>query len=263
MVDLYHGQLTDLLQNGLRNNPDVIAISYAIQQEKQRLLRLEAKTRTMSMIDELDGDILDVLGVELRIPYYSQGFPLERKRSIVKTAMLWFYKAGTAAGMEMALQAIHGDSSVEEWFQYGGNPGYFRVGLDITDPEETLDLKWVRDVVNAYKNIRSHLDDDAIVFRSVQRFVLGVACGFVAYEMPRAGTIPGPATVGALTESMVRIRADPEFVAYSAPKTGEATAGTYPSDATAGATAAGGLRTAITGGGTAYTGPTCGDAEIL
>ena len=301
MTDLYSGQLTDLLRNDLRNNPDVVAISYAIQQEKQRLLRLESKTRTLSMIDDLDEAILDVLAVELRIPYYSQGFSLERKRSVVKTAMLWFYKAGTAPGMMMALQAVHGDSSVEEWFQYGGDPGYFQVGINITDPTEVLDLKWLRSVVDAYKPVRAHLEDDGIAFRSAHQFVMGMTTGFVAYEVPRAGTLPGPATVGALAESIVRIRADHGIVGYAAPKTGEAVTGTHPnsstvgaiveqsleladspggtayaapmtgeavagvhpSDATAGAAAASGMRAAITGDGTSYNGPACGDADIL
>lgn len=161
MTDLYSGQLTDLLQNDLKDNPDVRAISFAIQKEKQRILDLERKTRTLSRIDELDEDILDVLGVELRIPYYSQSFTLENKRAIVKTAMMWFYKAGTASGMTVALNALNGDSSVEEWFQYGDLPGFFRVNIpiDITQPTTQTDLKQIVDVVNAYKPVRSRLEE--------------------------------------------------------------------------------------------------------
>lgn len=263
MTDLYHGQLTDLLQNDLHNNPDVIAVSYAIQQEKQRLLRLEAKTRTLSMIEELDANVLDVLAVELRIPYYSQSFTLERKRAVVKTAMLWFCKAGTAAGMMMALHAVHGHSGVEEWYQYGGEPGFFQVGIDVTDPTEVLDLKWIRSVVDAYKPVRAHLEDDGIAFRSVQRFEIGVGYGFVAYTTPRCGTRPGPATVGGMGQTGIAIRANPVGTAYAAPKTGAVVAGTHPAPATAGASGGSGLSASVAAEGTAYSGPVCGGTNFF
>ena len=237
MTDLQHGQMTDLLQNDLKHNADVRAISFAIQKEKQRILALEAKTRTLSMIDELDGPILDVLSVELRIPYYSQVDSVERKRTIVKTAMLWYYKAGTVEGLMTALRAVHGGSSIEEWFQYGGNPGYFRVGIDITDPEEVLDLNWLTGIVNAYKSARSHLDDDAIAFRSVQELLIGLSTGYVVYEAPRCGTYPGPATVGGIGTAHVSVHVAPEGTAYSTPKTGTAVTGTHPKNSTVGAAA--------------------------
>lgn len=69
MTKLYDGQLTDLLSgNGLSYNPDVIAFSYAVQQEKQHIMRLAQQTRTLAVIDELPEPVLDVLSVELRTP---------------------------------------------------------------------------------------------------------------------------------------------------------------------------------------------------
>lgn len=263
MTDLYHGQLTDLLQNSLRSNPDVIAISYAIQQEKQRLLRLEAKTRTLSMIDDLDEDILDVLAVELRIPYYSQGYTLENKRVIVKTAMLWFYKAGTVEGLLSALRIAHSDSDVEEWYQYGGEPGYFRIGIGITDPNENLDLKWLTDIVNAYKPVRAHLEDGWIAFRSVPKIDMGCGFGFVVYDVPRCGTLPTPAQEGGMGGSSISILTFPEFIAYETPKTGAAVTGTHPNAAEQGASGGSGLRAAIATESVAYSGPVCGESKFF
>lgn len=263
MTDLQHGQMTDLLQNDLKHNADVRAISFSIQKEKQRILALEAKTRTLSMIDELDGPILDVLSVELRIPYYSQADSVERKRTIVKTAMLWYYKAGTVEGLMTALRSVHGGCSVEEWFQYDGDPGYFRVGVDITDPEETLDLNWLTGIVNAYKPARSHLEDEAIAFRSVQRFLLGCTSGFVAYTAPRCGTRPNNSTVGGMVEQPITVGAAPVGTAYAAPKTGDVVAGTHPDPATNGASGTSGMKTSLTADGTSYSGPVCGGGDFF
>lgn len=162
MIDLYNGQLTDLLQNGLRNNPDVIAISYAIQAEKQRLLRLEAKTRTLSMIDELDDNILDVLAVELRSPYYTNDMPTEQKRAIIKGTLAWFYHAGTPVAVSEMAAAIFGSGQVVEWFNFDPNdgeivPGEFDVetGSAIQDPEEYMGQ--ISRIINRVKNTRSHL----------------------------------------------------------------------------------------------------------
>ena len=59
MTDLRNGQITDLLNNGMRYNPETIAIGYAIHQEKQRIMALADRTRLMSAIDSLDEKILD------------------------------------------------------------------------------------------------------------------------------------------------------------------------------------------------------------
>ena len=60
MTDLYNGQITDLLNNAHRYDPEVIAFSYAILQEKRRIMQELAQTRTMSVIDDLPESILDV-----------------------------------------------------------------------------------------------------------------------------------------------------------------------------------------------------------
>ena len=53
MISLYDGQITDLLPWKIAQSTEVRCISYAVQQEHQRMLRLAAHTRTMAVIDEL------------------------------------------------------------------------------------------------------------------------------------------------------------------------------------------------------------------
>ena len=80
MTNLHDGQITDLLNNGMRYNPETIAIGYAILQEKQRILALLARTRLMALIDSADEKTLDYLAVELRTPAYKDTFPVDVKQ---------------------------------------------------------------------------------------------------------------------------------------------------------------------------------------
>ena len=84
MTDLRNGQITDLLSNSMRYNPETISIGYAIRQEKQRIMALADRTRLMLAIDSLDERILDYLAVELRSPFFRDNDSIEYKRALIK-----------------------------------------------------------------------------------------------------------------------------------------------------------------------------------
>lgn len=75
MINIHDGQITDLLSNSLRHNPETIAIAYAVLQEKLRILALAERTRLMAAVDSLEERILDYLAVELRTPAYEDSLP--------------------------------------------------------------------------------------------------------------------------------------------------------------------------------------------
>lgn len=156
MTNLYEGQITDLLNNGLKNNPEIQALSFAIQQEKQRILRLADSTRTAAVIDQLPEAVLDHLAIELRTQYYGADLPIETKRTLIKNTLIWYQKAGTLAAVKELSTIAFGDCDVQEWFQYGGEPGYFKVN--------TSNLKMVCDNLGIFfatlekvKRLSSHL----------------------------------------------------------------------------------------------------------
>lgn len=164
MTNLHDGQLTDLIQNQMRYNPDVMAMSYAIHQEKQRLMRLANGTRTMAMIDELPEKILDVLAVEMRSPYYDEGMDIAEKRSIIKASTFsWSSKAGTPAAVAEMASVIFGEAQVVEWFDFlpeDGEiiPGEFDLYTGSGIPADIM--VWITEmnrIINRVKNARSHL----------------------------------------------------------------------------------------------------------
>ncbi len=158
MTDLYNGQITDLLNNAYRYDPEVIAFSYAILQEKRRIMQELAQTRTMSVIDDLQENILDVLAVELRTPYYVDSLNIEAKREIIKKSFLWSARAGTVSAVEELIQAVFGEGKVIEWPDFAEepkNPGTFDI---VTNGQLTPDATtFFTRIVKRVKNVRSHI----------------------------------------------------------------------------------------------------------
>lgn len=160
MTELRDGQITDLLGNSMKYNPETISMGYAILQEKRRIMDRADRTRLMSVIGELDERILDYLAVELRTPSYDDRFPLEVKRRLIAGTLPFYATLGTPAAVDWIIQAIFGNGHIEEWFEYGGNPHHFRafVGSDgDTITPESLD--GFRRTVSSVKRLSSWLDD--------------------------------------------------------------------------------------------------------
>lgn len=158
MTKLYDGQIADLLQNAGKYNPEIIALSYAVLQEKRRIMDMVDRTRTMAMIDQLPEDVLDLLAVELRSPYYSGDLPIETKREIIKKTLIWFSKAGTPAALKELISVLFGEGDVEEWFNFTDppyTPGTFDIVTDARMTEDIVDQ--FLQIIRRVKNTRSHL----------------------------------------------------------------------------------------------------------
>jgi phage tail P2-like protein len=158
MINLYDGQLTDLLQNCAGYNAEIQALSYALLQEKRRIMELAQQTRTLSMIDQLPEAILDVLAVELRTPYYTMDMTIDQKREIIKNTLVWYYHAGTPSAVEELVASIFGQGQVVEWFDFTEEPftpGTFDI---VTDTRLTEDIVYrFLQIISQVKNTRSHV----------------------------------------------------------------------------------------------------------
>lgn len=162
MTNLYNGQLTDLFQNESEYNVEIEALSYAMQAEKRRILDMADKTRTLAMIDQLPEEVLDILAVELRSPYYTGDMTVEQKRGLIASSLVWFFHAGTPSALVEMATVIFGSGQVVEWFDFDPNdgeivPGEFdlETGAAIQDPQELM--VQINRIINRVKNTRSHL----------------------------------------------------------------------------------------------------------
>ena len=132
MIKLTDARLTDALPKTLAEQPWVQALAEASRKTRCRVMAYADRTRLFCDIDEASEEALDALAVELQTPLYKNDYPLTVKRQIVKNSMLYYIRSGTRGAVEELLADIYQGAEVEEWFEYGGEPNYFRVAIDIS-----------------------------------------------------------------------------------------------------------------------------------
>lgn len=127
MIRLKDANLTDGLPQIIAREPWAQAMAYAVNRQLRQLLTLSAGVRLASSINTLPASILDILAVELRVPYYDQSYSVDVKRDLIRGALPYWATAGTVESLSRIMTNIFGDAEIEEWFDYGGDPGYFRI----------------------------------------------------------------------------------------------------------------------------------------
>lgn len=242
----------------LRNDKSMEALAASIAQV---LAKRPEEIRYLSIyprIDELPEELLDILAYDFKVDWYDYNYSLESKRALIKGCFFVHRKMGTRKSVEKALAAIYPGTAVEEWFEYGGRPYYFRIILDVTSPREAIDNGKIVWAVNLYKPLRSRLEDDAIIYRSRVHLVINTAWGYAIYSARRCGTYPQAATRDGVARELVVVETAEGRAVYSAPVTGETVTGTYPQTATRGGAGEGGLTFTETAGSAGVYARPCG-----
>lgn len=130
---------------------------------------------TWDRIDKLSEAELDALSWELNILWYDKAANLDIKRELVKNSDLVYMRLGTKWAVENVIQTYFGDGGIQEWFEYGGDPGHFRVystNPTLTDERLTEFLT----VLNRVKRHSSKLDE--VEINLTGKLTLSVGVGF-------------------------------------------------------------------------------------
>lgn len=161
---LYDAKLADGLPRILQGQEWVWALSEALGSLHRKTMAFAARSQIYTAIDTAPEAVLDALAVNLKIDWYRTENSIEEKRSLVKTAVDVRRRMGTAYAVRMQADAIYKGTTVEEWFEYGGTPGCFRVQVNIPTGKGLTqeDLNQLARGIESCKNMRSHLDGVAI-----------------------------------------------------------------------------------------------------
>lgn len=133
---LKDARIVDGLPRILAKQPWVRALSEAMGVVHEMTMAFADKSQIYTDIDHVTEDILDALAVNWKIDWYDTDYNIEQKRRIVKTALTVRRTMGTAAAVKAQADAIYPGTILEEWFEYGGEPGYFRLRVGVTTVEE-------------------------------------------------------------------------------------------------------------------------------
>ena len=88
-------------------------------------------------IDELNEAELDQLAQDWNVFWYMKTATLEQKKQLIKDAQLVFNRLGTVWAVERVMNNYLPESELKEWFDYNGDPHYFRFVTNNTDILQT------------------------------------------------------------------------------------------------------------------------------
>lgn len=250
--------LMKTLPDVLKDDEKMLALASSIAEVLSGRVEEINKLKIYTRIDELPEDLLDILAYDFKVDWYGYNYGLDAKRSLIKNSFNVHRHIGTRGAVEKALSDIYPGSEVEEWFEYGGDPYYFRVILDVTNQRVSITQAEIVKAIDIYKSLRSHLEDEAIIYRSRVHIGIGMVCGYVVYATHLCGTFPVRATQGSITDEDITIVSTAVGTAYATPRSGTIWVGQYPAVATQGSTVSGEINMGTNGNGTAYSVRFCG-----
>ncbi len=186
--NIYEADFLKSLPPALRHDETIVALARVIANELSVTARQTQLDVIYANIDKLPESVLDVIAYDFKVDWYDYGYTLEEKRKTIKDSWNVHRKLGTKYAVETAISAIYEDTTVQEWWEYGGAPYHFKLILDATyegvNPEKH---QRVLDRVQYYKNLRS-------VLEGVEYFDRGAK----AVERPFAVCLASEMTDGAI-----------------------------------------------------------------
>jgi phage tail P2-like protein len=109
-------------------------------------------------IDEIEDEkLLDDLAWQFHIEGYEQAQTIQDKRNLIKNAIELHRYKGTPYAIKKVFQALGLDASLQEWFDYNGDPYKFKVLVKSVIQDEDTYRRLIG-LINEYKNVRSWFD---------------------------------------------------------------------------------------------------------
>lgn len=159
--NIYTTGLLSILPANLRQCEEIQAAAQAVDAECRQIAEKEIRQcLLLPRLDELPPQILDLLAWQWHVDFYDGTFSPERKRNLIRRSIAWHRIKGTPAAVEEVVKAAYGNCVLTEWFEYGGEPYFFKVAVTLEE-ESTDKSRWknVIAAISSAKNTRSWLED--------------------------------------------------------------------------------------------------------
>lgn len=140
--------------------PNATALLKDLENVAAKSLDLETLNRFVNNPSEAPENILPWLAWAVSADDWSDSWSEEIRRNVIKASIEVHKKKGTIGALKKALEAFnYTNVKVEEWFEYGADPYFFRVFFDVVEPGFDVNiLPDVQKVIDNTKNARSHLE---------------------------------------------------------------------------------------------------------
>lgn len=158
MVDISDISLLDVLPQNLAQNPDVIAMSKAIDDELHAINKLIPKTTIYGLIDGLESAVLGHLAWQWNSDTWRDNWPVSLKRSVFKSIIRTKRIKGTRAAVEDVVSSLGGVVDIKEWFEQSprGEPYTASIVASINSFDGAVPSKeMLDDVIRSIKYAKS------------------------------------------------------------------------------------------------------------
>lgn len=135
MADINDSTLLSTLPQVIRRDDTAAAVAQSIDTAMQRIGGTLDRINLISRPDTWTSEETDELAWQNHVDFYDPTAPLEQRRALVQNSIRWHRHKGTDSAIEELISTLFGDGRVENWYEYGGEPGYFQVVT--SDPEAT------------------------------------------------------------------------------------------------------------------------------
>ena len=227
MRSLYDsGNIKNSLPSSIAGDKTVQDICDSIQPQFDEVFADRMLLLLLPNLDNLSEALVDELAWQYHVDFYRDNYPLEAKRKLVRTAIERHRRKGTPAAVEEVVSTVYQNVKVEEWWEWDGDPYYFRVLLRAEEPAPPLNLSEVIKLIDEYKSKRSWLE--GIYYHIPHDLVIGTHFGYVCYRNRMCGTYPTRRRYGSIERHDIVIDTEKGGILYDNPHTGELSTGMFP-----------------------------------
>ena len=134
--------------------------SLAFNELFDRLGTLDLTPLLIYLIDNVEASALPHLAEQFHVTG-NEGWKLsstqEKQRELIKESVKIHKIKGTKAAVKNVLKVLNLEGTIQEWFEYEGNPFHFRVSVLLKD--SSYDTKNLINMIDEYKIVRSKLEE--------------------------------------------------------------------------------------------------------
>ncbi len=163
--------LTKLLPYSLQNDPFTVALTEAFEIQITQLYEEFRAISNLYLLKDAPSLLVDFLAFEKHVDFY-EGLSLEEKKNVVRNALHVHRKKGTKFALLRVFELLNLQGHIEEWFEYGGDPYFFKARIDVSDKGvDDTTIRLLERLIKTYKNNRSWLEVLDIILTSKQNKV--------------------------------------------------------------------------------------------
>lgn len=150
--------MDNLLPAPLAGDPRAVALDALAA----RLNAVDLTPLLVYMVDLVDASVLPLLAEQFHV-MGAEGWAYATddasRRRLIKSAVELHRHKGTRWAVEQVFATLGLSGEIREWFEYGGDPGYFRALVDVGERGVTAaDYDGISELITAFKRASAHLE---------------------------------------------------------------------------------------------------------